>query len=244
MQKALLKKIYFSIFVAFAFLFAKAQTAEEFFELGVKAYQKSDFNEAAECFENAAKMGAGAGAYHNAANAFMKLSKLGEARLNYERANYLNPRNPETKANLNKLLETISDAKNKTCADTLFGEISFSEWLGILFLSIWISVIFAFIIPFFVKKARWFRLLGVLGFLACLYSSGGAVYWNLKGKQAYVVSQDALLRISPVANSPASISVGEAKSVKILKAQNEYFFVKTQNKKYGWVKASEVKSLW
>ena len=80
-----------------------AQTPQELFELGTRAYRQSDYKTAAAYFEQSAQKGFGAAAYHNAANSYAKMSQNGLAMLNYERARYLKPRSPETVANISAI---------------------------------------------------------------------------------------------------------------------------------------------
>lgn len=221
-----------------------AQTAGEFSDLGERAYRNGNFQAAAENFSRAAALEPSAANFHNAGNAYVKLSKPGLARLNYERARYINPRSPDTRINLANVARESGDPAGSSLADTVFGELSNSEWAWLLILSLWGAVICFFVIPPFVRRARGARACGTLFAALLVFSLCGCVYWAKVRSTAVSVSPDALLRISPAANAPASHSIAEGKSAKIIKRSGDYVLVEFPEGKYGWCRTDMLEPVW
>jgi tetratricopeptide (TPR) repeat protein len=80
---------------------ARAETPEEAFDRGCKAYEQGKWDEAADTFQALVRYGfADARLEYDLANAEFKRNHLGQAILHYERARRLEPADPEIAANL------------------------------------------------------------------------------------------------------------------------------------------------
>ena len=212
----------------------QAQTAEEFFDLGVRAYNKGDWDSAVENFSQSLTLNPNAAGFHNLGNSYAKLSKPGLARLNYERARYLSPRTPEIRANLARVIKDSGDTRRNSIADTLFGEFSNSEWTWGVIAGAWGAILCFAIIPHFVKRARFSKIFGAGFTIIFIFSISGYTYWSGVRNMAIAVSPDVLLRISPASKAPPSHAMSEAKSAKIIKRSGDYILVEFPAKKFGW----------
>lgn len=234
-----------TITAAFLALAASAQTAEEFFELGRRAYNAGEYEKAASDFDESAAKGGGADAYHNAANAYFKLGKTGLAMLNYERARYISPRSPETAANIRMLEEQIGGPRRaRSFADTFFGELSNSEWTALGCAAFWGAVFTLAIPPLFSVRKSGFRISGGLCVAILLTSCAGALYWADARNTAVSISADAVLKLSPASSAPAVAAMPEGRRAIIRKRENGHMFLETPDKKYGWATSEKMKPLW
>ena len=168
-----------------------AQTPQELFELGTRAYRQSDYKAAASYFEESAQKGFGAAAYHNAANSYAKMSQNGLAMLNYERARYLKPRSPETIANISAVSK-LSGApeKKRSFADVFFGELSNAEWAMLAICSFWIGIIAVSTSIILRKKGNSIKIALSLSSIAFIISMAGTIYWSDMRNTAISISQD------------------------------------------------------
>lgn len=244
MQNYFRKIIFCTLIPLLSLSSLSAQTASEFFELGKKAYEVQNFQKAKEDFESAARLGYGAVAYHNAANANVKLGHLGEAMLDYERARYLNPRMPETLANIESLKRTLGIASaKKNYYDILFGELSNSEWVALACASFWIAL-FTFVLPvLFKRKKSSYKFLGIFSSAIFILSIIGVIYWSEHRNTAISISSDALLKLSPAENAPNIAPLSEGKSAIIRKEKNGYMMLQTPDGKWGWAKPELIKKV-
>src|SRR5439155_19480136 len=70
------------------------------YNLGNKLYAQQNYSGAATAYEEALRAGPSAAVQYNLGNALFKSGKIGRAILNYRRARYLDPRDPDINANL------------------------------------------------------------------------------------------------------------------------------------------------
>ncbi|MGQ0644684.1 MAG: tetratricopeptide repeat protein [Elusimicrobiota bacterium] len=79
----------------------RAETPQELFDLGNRAYEQGQFAAARDRYEDVLRRGwGGAGLYYNLGNAYYRLGRLGRARLWYERASAADPSHEDARHNL------------------------------------------------------------------------------------------------------------------------------------------------
>lgn len=219
-----------------------AQTPQELFELGTRAYRQSDYKTAAAYFEQSAQKGFGAAAYHNAANSYAKMSQNGLAMLNYERARYLKPRSPETVANISAISKLSgTPEKKRNFADVFFGELSNFEWAMLAICSFWIGVIIASASIMFRKSGNSVKTAMSLSSLVFIISIAGTIYWSDMRNTAISVSQDGVLKLSPAKNAPAIAPFPEGRRGIIKQRRGNYLRLQTPDKKIGWAEVEYAK---
>ena len=224
---------------------AFSQSADELFELATRSYDAQNYQKAAEDFEKSAALSGNAGAYHNAANAYLKQNKAGLAMLNYERARYINPRSPETNANIASLNSQIgARQRERTLVDSILGELSNGEWIVLAVSSFWICAACFAIAPLFIKGKNRFKLLGYISALGFLLACAGTIYWSEMRNTAISISQDAVLKLSPAANAPATAPFPDGRSAIIRREHGEYLLLQTPDKRWGWANKKDVRTLW
>jgi tetratricopeptide (TPR) repeat protein len=81
-------------------LFSLSQTATELYNQGNRYYTQSDFHEAIWLYEEASHQVTSALLYYNLGNAYFKAGKIGKAIINFRRARFLSPRDPDIEHNL------------------------------------------------------------------------------------------------------------------------------------------------
>lgn len=242
MQRTFAKLIIFFALAASFALPAGAQTAQELFELGMRSYKNADYAAAAKYFEDAARGGYGAAAYHNAGNAYAKMQKPGLAILNYERARYINPRSPETIANISAVSKAAGVPESpRGFADSFFGELSNAEWIIAASCGFWAMLAFAVMPIFLRRKKAAFKAAAILGAAIMCLGISGSIYWSRMRNTAISVSPDALLKLSPAQNAPAIATFAEGKRAIIKDRKGAYLLLSAPDKKTGWVDIESAK---
>jgi tetratricopeptide (TPR) repeat protein len=81
-------------------LVSLSQSATELYNKGNASYTQSDFHEAIGSYEEALHHITSAPVYYNLGNAYFKSGRIGKAIINYRRARFLAPRDPDINHNL------------------------------------------------------------------------------------------------------------------------------------------------
>lgn len=217
-----------------------AQDAHEHFELGKRAFASGSYEAAAQHFDAAAREGAGFEAYFNAGNSYQKLGAPGRARLSYERASCLSPRNDRVSEALYEMRSLAGESDLFKRGRYAFAWLSKSEWTWVLTASFWAALLLLVVPPLYTKKSRRYRAVGAAFAVVFAYSCAGMIYWSETGKNAVAINNDVVLRVSPASKAPATSPVAEGKSAKILKRHGGWLFVKTPAGKYGWADAKSL----
>ncbi len=229
------------LIVSLALLFAdvhsaQAQTAEEFFILGNRAYSAGDYKKAEENFDQALEKGGNSAQLHfNLANTCAKLDKRGKALLNYLRSIYIEPRLREASANLKVFADENSLALPMDKFSAPFvSELSHSEWLAIAFASFWAAVLLIFIPPLYGKKSVAWIFLAIVSASIFALSSMALFDWKSYASTAIADKNDTPMLVSPVEDAPVIAMLHEGQIASILNRHGNFIYVETPSGKRGW----------
>ncbi|UCC11500.1 MAG: hypothetical protein JSW02_09125 [candidate division WOR-3 bacterium] len=89
-----------NIFHACIFVFSLNQAATELYNQGNWYYTQADYHEAIHVYEEAARRIESVPLYYNLGNAYFKTGRIGMAIINYHRARFLSPRDPDITHNI------------------------------------------------------------------------------------------------------------------------------------------------
>ena len=231
-----MKKLFFAIFIAMLSVSIRAQTAQEYLMLGNQAYEKGDFSQAAENYNEAIKKGGNsAELYFNLANTNAKLGKKGDALLYYMKANVQQPRLREAEANL-KLFAKDNDIPlpEKTAVELYLLELSDYELILIAFSAFWISVLLIFVPSMYQKRNSAYTFLAIIFAVIMMTSFYGTAKWYSIRNMAVARSDDVSLRLSPTSNAPVASIVHEGTIAKVISKKGNFVYVNTPSGKKGW----------
>ncbi len=231
-----MKKIFLAITLTLSAVCANAQTAQEYLQLGNRAYKENNFQQAVSHYNDAVKAGGNsAELYFNLANANAKVGKKGNALLYYMKANAQQPRLREAEANLKLFAKDNGiHLPEKTAVELYLLELSSYELSIIAFVAFWISILFICIPTMYQKRNSAYTFLAIL--LAGLASIAfyGIIKWNAISNIAVARDDDTALRISPTEHAPISGIVHEGSFAKVKNKKGNFVYVETASGKKGW----------
>lgn len=168
---------FFAYSIAFLFaglsLFATGPNVT--FQKGLKAYDAKEYEEAIELFEGILQGGDVAPeVYFNLGHAFFRNGDVGNAVLNYRRAERLMPRNQELKSNLRMAVEASKSPLPAAHPIVAFiRTVPHDIWMWILFGAFWGMMLLFCIFCFSRPGAMWWFRVGLLGLILIAAGSLG-----------------------------------------------------------------------
>ena len=219
-----------------------AQARADVFEEANRAFAAGQYAESARGYEALLKKdGYSAPVLFNLGNADVRLGKMGDAILNYERAKWLAPHDPDIIANLRFAqkqagLAPTSDSWAASVADFL----SPNEWAWLASGSL--AVLCASILGAQLggRRRGFFFLLNAASVLFLVVASGAvAVRW-LELDRAILPAKSTPALISPFAGAKALAEFSAGQAVTVEKAHGGFALVRDTAGRSGWVSNSQV----
>lgn len=222
------------------------------FYRGNNYYEQAKYDEAIAEYQMVLNAGYESGnLYYNLANAYFKKGLLGEAILNYKRAERLIPYDVDLKANLgyarSAVQQPVVQVANlfvRLLANVVGG---FSADSLTVFLAILYIIIFACATGLlFIKAGQ--RPLRVLLLLSCAVFIIAAAGFFIKINQisqpwAVVLDREAAARYEPFDSATAYFEVFQGQEVLLVKKKGDWAFVKRPDGKAGWVKSASIEKI-
>jgi hypothetical protein len=231
-------------FACAAVCLVQAATAGEnpsAFAAANQAFAEGKPPEAAHTLEGIiAKHGYSAPVLFNLANAELREGHIGQAILNYERAHWLAPTEPDIAANLRLASEHTQPIR---ASSPLFGWtdwFSFNVWADLgaaSFLLFAATLPLALVLPARRPSLRFSRIVALMGLLSSLAAIG--LRWG-ELNRAVVTAKVADARISPVTVGSPIFTLPEGTVVNIVKSHGPFALVSAGNGQRGWVNRDTV----
>ncbi|MGC3960140.1 MAG: hypothetical protein QM813_20095 [Verrucomicrobiota bacterium] len=210
------------------------------FTRGQQAYDRQDFPAAVRSFAIAVSNAPSAGAYRNLGNAAWQGSDVAKALLAWERAAWIDPRDPDVRNNL----QFAREIAQLEAPDLTWGEIA-STWLPVDWWawlacgSLWFAVSLA-VLPavFRLRKSGWqqaFMAIGLGIFLLSLPANYGAVTRTNLG---LMLSAETPLRLTPTAESEPVTKLAAGEPARVLRSRGKYLLLRTRLAT-GWVEREQ-----
>jgi tetratricopeptide (TPR) repeat protein len=226
------------------------------FQKGNEAYQKVDFQRAAEHYEAALKQGyESAALYFNLGNSYFKTKEIGRCILNYEKAQQLAPRDPDILYNLQIaqlfvidkisipppffLFKIWSDIKNTLGSNQL-------SILALLFYCLTIGLI---IVRLLVRKASlqiYARFAAIpIAVLFFIFAFLFAIRVNddIKTKEAIVMIDKVPVTSSPALDATEVFALHEGAKVRVTDTSGAFSRISLQDGKTGWLPSKTIEKI-
>ena len=220
---------------------ASAGETPSAFDAANQAYLEGKPAEAARNLEGViAKQGYSAPVLFNLANAQLREGKTGQAVLNYERARWLAPADPDIAANLRLASEHTQPIP---APSRLFGWadwFAFNVWadFGVISLLLLTATLpLALVLPARRRVLRCARIAALMALLSSLAALG--VRWG-ELNRAVVTAKSAEARISPVTVGTPLFTLPEGTVVNIVKSHGPFTLVSAGDGRRGWVNRDTV----
>ncbi|MBC8282659.1 MAG: tetratricopeptide repeat protein [Nitrospinae bacterium] len=206
-------------------------------------YANSKFQEAAEAYESLRQQGLSSGyLYYNLGNTYIRLGKIGQAILNYTRAQKLIPRDENLQANLNFAIQQTRDKippPESGALATLFfwvNDLSLNENIKVAFilnLTFWITLTAWFYFrsnPFKLARNLLFSLL-----LLAFISVGVKLHLKSNSDMGVVLAKKVSVKSGLDSSNPTLFELHEGALVTITDKRQGWFEVQLNPKQKGWV---------
>ena len=216
-----------------------------FFNQANHAYSLGDYEEAATLYRQCLEAAQSAAVHYNLANAYTKLSRIGEAVLHFEKALVLEPAHAEARANLTFIrVASGLTAKESDMVQKVAHQLPLNAWCWVATFGIWGSIFLLALPPLFGGGSLLTRAFLVLFLLAMPVSLWAVLIYHKESRKIVILRDDTALRVAPSSESPpnAYILAGEIASIRT--THNEYFFVSADSGDTGWIAEGEFGRIW
>ncbi len=240
---------------------AWAQSAQAEFETGDVAnqlYENGRYAAATQAYEQLIARGmANSAVYYNLGNAYMQQGEIGQAILNYKRAQALAPRDPDIAANLALARAQTVDRFDGGAPDDLVGifntavqaNLTFNQ-LALLALGLWFALGIGIIVYRQMRGGRGktavalaTALTGVL-FVISAFSLGSRIYDANNFPPAVIVAEEVNVTSGPGEQYTVQFALHDGAEVGLLETRGQWAKLALPGgETTGWVPASAVESL-
>ncbi|HHV44134.1 MAG TPA: tetratricopeptide repeat protein [Firmicutes bacterium] len=210
-----------------------AQEPEALFVLANERYLAGDYAGAIEYYEELVDLYPSANVYYNLGNAYYRQGKLGYAILNYQRAQRLAPRDRDIAHNLEYLRSQVPGEQRWEFRH-LFEPFTWRELQALLVISYLMLLTAGLLVR--KRTAPWKATLVLTGMLL-VFAGAGLLVRGLSSPYGVVVEEVAA-RFAPQLQGTVHFSLPEGALVSILEEQGDWYLIKQQDQRRGWIPKS------
>ena len=228
-------------------LAGSSPASEAQFEEANRLYETGRFAAAAALYRVAATNGVSDTLLFNLGNAHFKAGQLGQAMAAYQRSLRLDPRNPETRANLRFAREQANTQPPPlSLRQRWMRRLSIGEWTalasGALTLLLLLLTARQLKPRAFAGKPLWIRFT-TAGALAGTFLLAMAAVDQFSDSRAFVITAKAVVRNGPLEESPESFKAPDGTELRVHDRKGEFLEIETALGQKGWIHTSDVELL-
>ena len=210
---------------------------EALFQQGRASYESEDYGQAAALYDQLLAQGYGTPEVHfNLGNALFRLGQAGRAVGHYRRAQYLEPRDPDIRANLAIVQQQVGALPTETTPwEQLAGHLSRTEWRALMLAGYWLAAGLGILYLLAGRKAWLLRGVG-LSLLLMVISSSGWWYWReLEARpEAVVIQGNAQALFAPLESAMPHFTLPEGSVVRVQEQSGRWLKIQA-GRQEGWV---------
>jgi hypothetical protein len=229
-----------------SFLFAAGSPAaqaspEDIFKQGTEAYLAQGYEQSALLFREAAAARPAPGTLHNLGNAEWQCGRVGPAVWAWERAQWLDPFNPNTRANLKLArkaaqLESPDLAWYEICSTWL----PVNTWAWLASVSFWLAIALVMLPALFRwRKADWHQGVAAAGFALFLLTIPAIAGIQTRSRLGILLGKDTPLRLTPTSEAQVLTRLPAGEAARLERQRGQYLFIRTSTAA-GWVERGQL----
>lgn len=254
MLKKVVLLIFFSVLILFVSVESESQDVLDLFQQGNQYYDQGEFQKAIETYQN--MIGAGflnSKVYYNLGNAYFRKGELGNAILHYRRAERLDPRDEDIKANIEYVkLYTLDKIELEninifsTILKSILNRATLDEWTifvsGIYFLGMILGIILVFL-------DRLLRpLLIVIVITIILFILSGSLLYAKISTEALidrgvVIAAETSVRSGPGNDYTLQFTAHEGLEFQIKDKKEDWYLIMLPNGVMGWLEKQTIEKI-
>lgn len=245
-----------TILIINASLAAQDKLVDSIFNVANAAYSTQDYYGAIEEYEKIIDLGfESAEVFYNVGNSYFKLKEYPKAVLNFERAELLNPRDPDIKFNLEKSyaytidkIEVIPEFFLITWMRKIISSSTSNIWAIIAILA-FVLVLVLFLV-YFINPSRRVKVLSFTlgGFMMFISIISLIFAFNTKryienSDRAIIMESTVTVKGAPDINAVNVFIVHEGTKVILVRSIGEWHEVQLSDGKQGWLQESDIEKI-
>jgi len=221
-----------------------------------QAYQRGEFQQAIDMYEDLLKTGVSADVYYNLGNAYYRTDKITQAILNYERALLLSPSDADIRHNLqlaqSKTVDKIKPATEMffvTWYHSLVRLLNSDAWAYLAIISLALVIVLALLYLF--AGGVGFRKIGFFGGIAffVVFLLSNLFAWQQKHEQrhrdgAVIMVSKTVIMTSPSANGKSAFVLHEGTTVTVTDdTMTDWKQISVSDGRKGWIKSTDIEKI-
>ena len=221
---------------------AASGPGEDPFQQGSQAYIAGGFEQSAALFREAAAAAPAAGTLHNLGNAEWQCGRIGPAIFAWERAQWLDPYNPNTRVNLRTARKSAQlDSPDLAWYEICSTWLPVNAWAWIASLTFWLAVAMV-ALPTILRwrKADWHQGLAAAGFAIFLLTIPALAGVQARSKVGILLSPETPLRLTPTTEAQVLAKLPAGETARLERERGKYFFIRTAAGAAGWVEKEQL----
>lgn len=231
--------------ISFASILSDAVLQQQFFK-GSQAYNEQRYSESIDAFEMLIENGYGNKAvYYNLGNAYFRDGKAGHAVVNYRRAWFFDPTDPDVTANMT---HAIKSAKSMRAEQGMITEsltrLSMEDWRNMSMLSVW-GVAILIGLSLFFSYRRFFIFGIVVAMIFSITSFSGIGVWKqiMSSNEVVIVDKNVTARYAPLKEGKEFYNITEGTIAKLVSTKEGWVKIDFDGQK-GWVERKVCEQVW
>jgi hypothetical protein len=227
-----------------------ALTPLQAYNQGNQLYAHRDYAGAAQAYEAALSAGPCAAVHYNLGNALFKAGKIGRAIVNYRRARYLDPRDPDIAVNLNFArnyrVDKMLAARGPLAQALDTGFHRMSRRSAAVFASVFLMLAGLFLALWIVRRWVGLAIIASLLALVALFGLVTQQVWagEVGERPAVVVVPEVNALSGPSEEFKQILLVHDGTEVRIREARGDYLLVQLSGGGGGWVRKDAVERVY
>jgi tetratricopeptide (TPR) repeat protein len=229
---------------------AETPSAEELFFEANRAYKEGRYQNAVDDYLHLAENGFANGhLYYNLANAYFRLGRLGQAILNYKRAQLMMPRDADLNYNLRFALDQTQDevSRSQNYLDQAFFWLDAMTLREIMWAFAVLNVMFwGILVLRLFRRPEWTYYVSIvlLIFWLVVGASMGVKWHRLRTDQRAVILTPVVdVLAGPDANDTMLFKLHEGTTVQRERTEDGWSLIRLSENKRGWIESSTMEKI-